>query len=51
LKGLPEPRGSTLLAGYDFTVEARKMAQFEVSDLISISEFGWTDAGYADRAR
>ena len=51
LKRLPEPRGSTLLAGYDFTVEARNMAQIEACDLISKIEFGWTDALYADRLR
>jgi hypothetical protein len=51
LKKLPEPRGSTLLAGYDFTVEARKMAHIEACDLISNIEFGWTDARYADRMR
>jgi hypothetical protein len=49
LKKLSEPKGPILLAGYDFTVEARQMAQTEACDLVSMAEFGWTDALYADR--
>lgn len=43
----PTPRGPTLLAGEDFTVEAIRIAETEACDLVSIREFGWTDAAYA----
>jgi hypothetical protein len=49
LRKLSERTGPILLAGYDFTVEARQMAQTEACDLISVAEFGWTDALYAER--
>jgi hypothetical protein len=49
LKKLPKARGATLIVGYDFTVEARQMAAMESCDLVSASEFGWTDARYAAR--
>jgi hypothetical protein len=49
LKKLSERTGPILLAGYDFTVEARQIAQTEACELVSIAEFGWTDALYADR--
>jgi hypothetical protein len=49
---IPSPRGSTLLAGTDFTVEATKIAAAEGCDVVSVREFGWTDATYAEsRAR
>lgn len=41
------PRGGTLLAGTDFTVEATKIAAAEGCDVVSVREFGWTDATYA----
>jgi hypothetical protein len=43
----PTPRGPTLLAGEDFTVEATEIAKVEGCDVVSVREFGWTDAGYA----
>jgi hypothetical protein len=43
LKNLSEPRGATLAAGYDFTMEARQMAAAQLCDLVSMIEFGWTD--------
>ncbi len=49
LSKLSERTGPILLAGYDFTVEARQMAQTEACDLVSMAEFGWADALYADR--
>jgi hypothetical protein len=42
------PRGPTLLAGEDFTVEAAEIAKAEGCDVVSVREFGWTDATYAD---
>jgi hypothetical protein len=45
---IPSPRGSTLLAGTDFTVEATKIAAAEGCDMVSVREFGWTDATYAE---
>jgi hypothetical protein len=48
---LPEPRGAILIAGHDFTVEARQVAAQASCELISVSEFGWTDAAHAARAR
>jgi hypothetical protein len=49
---IPSPRGSTLLAGTDFTVEATEIAAAEGCDMVSVREFGWTDANYAEsRAR
>jgi hypothetical protein len=47
LKKMPTPRGPTLLAGVDFTVEATKIAEAEGCDMVSVREFGWTDAAYA----
>jgi hypothetical protein len=44
---IPTPRGSTLLAGEDFTVEATEIAKAEGCDVVSVREFGWTDAAYA----
>jgi hypothetical protein len=49
LKKLPSRRGPTLLAGYDFTAEARRIAEAEACDLACAAEFGWTDTGYAIR--
>ena len=47
LEKMPTPRGSTLLAGEDFTVEATEIAKVEGCDVVSVREFGWTDAAYA----
>jgi len=44
---IPAPRGPTLLAGVDFTVEATEIARAEGCDVVSVHEFGWTDAAYA----
>jgi hypothetical protein len=44
---MPTPRGSTLLAGEGFTVEATEIANAEGCDVVSVREFGWTDATYA----
>ncbi|QND70756.1 hypothetical protein [Tardiphaga robiniae] len=44
---LPIPRGPTLLAGEDFTVEATEVAKAQACDVVSVREFGWTDAAYA----
>lgn len=49
IKKLPDPRGSVLIAANDLTVEARKMAEPEFCDVVSASEFGWTDAGHTTR--
>jgi hypothetical protein len=49
LKKLPKTRGATLMTGHDFTVEARQLAAAESIDLVSLQEFGWTDARYAAR--
>jgi hypothetical protein len=49
LKKMPAPRGPTLLAGLDFTVEAMRLAKAEGCDVAGVHEFFWTDAGYADR--
>jgi hypothetical protein len=49
LRKLPRPRSATLMAAYDFTVEARQLAAAESIDVVSLSEFGWTDASYAAR--
>lgn len=51
LAKLPAPRGPTLLAGVDFTVEAMGIAKVEGCDVIAVHEFFWTDAAYADRSR
>src|ERR1700676_4907173 len=48
---IPTPRGPTLLAGVDFTVEATDIAKAEGCDVVSVREFGWTDARYADARR
>lgn len=48
LSKIATPRGPTLLAGEDFTVEATKIATAEGCDVVSVREFGWTDATYAD---
>lgn len=45
---IPNPRGSTLLVGTDFTVEATKIAMAEGCDVVSVREFGWTDAAFAE---
>lgn len=47
LRKMPTPRGATLLAGVDFTVEATEIAKAEGCDVVSVREFGWTDAAYA----
>jgi hypothetical protein len=47
LDKMPTPRGPTLLAGEDFTVEATEIAKSEGCDVVSVREFGWTDAAYA----
>jgi hypothetical protein len=44
LAKLPSPRGATLLAGYDFTVEAAETCRAEDCDVLAAREFGWTDA-------
>jgi hypothetical protein len=44
---MPTPRGPTLLAGVDFTVEATEIAKAEGCDVVSVREFGWTDTAYA----
>jgi hypothetical protein len=44
---MPDRRGPTLLAGQDFTVEATEIAKAESCDVVSMREFGWTDAAYA----
>jgi hypothetical protein len=36
-----------LLAGEDFTDEATKVAKAQACDVVSVREFGWTDAAYA----
>ena len=46
---IPTPRGATLLAGVDFTVEAMGLAKVEGCDVVAVHEFFWTDAAYADR--
>lgn len=51
LKKLPEPRGPVLLAACDFTVEASQLARGQACDMVSISEFGWTDERYNARIR
>jgi hypothetical protein len=48
LAKIPAPRGPTLLAGEDFTVEATDIAKAEGRDMVSMREFGWTDAAYAE---
>jgi len=49
LEKMPSPRGSTLMVGTDFTVEARQLAEAAGCDLLSEREFGWTDALYTAR--
>ncbi|TCU66598.1 hypothetical protein EDE08_111156 [Bradyrhizobium sp. R2.2-H] len=49
LRKIPAPRGPTLLAGVNFTVEAMGLAKAESCDVIAVHEFFWTDASYADR--
>ena len=44
---MPTPRGPTLLAGEDFTVEATEIAKAQGCDMVSVREFGWIDAAYA----
>lgn len=46
---IPTPRGSILLAGRHFTVEAMEFAKAEGCDVVAVHEFFWTDAAYADR--
>jgi hypothetical protein len=48
LEKMPNPRGSTLLAATDFTVEATTIAAAEGCDVVSVREFGWTDATFAE---
>ena len=48
-KKIPTPRGPTLLAGVDFTVEAMELAKMEGCDVTTVHEYFWTDAAYADR--
>jgi hypothetical protein len=40
LRKMPTPRGPTLLAGEDFTVEAMEIAKVEGCDVVSVREFG-----------
>lgn len=47
LAKIPVPRGPTLLAGEDFTLEATEIAKVEGCDIVSVREFGWTDSTYA----
>ncbi|MGJ4972760.1 MULTISPECIES: hypothetical protein [unclassified Bradyrhizobium] len=47
LRKIPAPRGPTLLAGEDFTVEATAIAKLEGCDIVCVREFGWTDEAYA----
>lgn len=49
LRKTPTPRGPTLLAGEDFTVEAMGIAKTEGCDVVAVHEFFWTDASYATR--
>jgi hypothetical protein len=44
---MPTPRGPPLLAGEDFTFEAMDIARAEGCDVVSVREFGWTDAAFA----
>jgi hypothetical protein len=53
LQKIQSPRGPTLIAGDQFTIEARQIAAAEGCDFVSIESANahvWTDAGYA-RAR
>jgi hypothetical protein len=53
LQKIQSPRGPTLIAGDQFTIEARQIAAAEGCDLVSIESANahvWTDAEYA-RAR
>jgi hypothetical protein len=47
LAKIPPPRGPTLLAGEDFTLEAAEIAKMEGCDIVCLREFGWTDEAYA----
>ena len=47
LQKIQSPRGPTLIAGDCFTLEARQIAAVEGCDVVSASEFAWTDATYA----
>ncbi|SRR5579872_547494 len=50
LRKIGTPRGSTLIAGDRFTIEAREVAAAEGCDLVSsesANAFLWTDADYA----
>jgi hypothetical protein len=49
LQKIPSPRGPILVAGHSFTIEARQTAEAEGCDLVSMSEFVWTDETYATR--
>lgn len=49
LRKLSEPKGSILLAGDGFTVEARQIARANNCEVVSLSDFCWTDAEYASR--
>jgi hypothetical protein len=49
LAKLPSPRGSILLAGEDFTVEASEIAKAEACDVACEHQYFWTDASYAAR--
>jgi hypothetical protein len=52
LARIPIAHGPLLLAGTDFTVEAMEISAAKACDVISMREFGWTDAAYeASRAR
>ncbi|WP_315704310.1 MULTISPECIES: hypothetical protein [unclassified Bradyrhizobium] len=44
---LPTPRGPTLLAGMNFTVEAMSAAKADGCDVVAVHEYFWTDASYA----
>jgi hypothetical protein len=46
LNKLQNPKGTILVAGQDFTIEAREAAEESSCDIISAHEFGWTDATY-----
>jgi len=44
---MPSPRGPTLLAGVQFTVEAIEIAKVEGCDMAFVHAYFWTDADLA----
>jgi hypothetical protein len=48
LSKLPTPRGPTILAGEDFTVEAMEIAKADGCEVIAVHAYFWTDARYVD---